>query len=50
MMNPEAVVWRDKLHRSRWWARVYEGGRCVWVKYGFRSAKKAMEAAQEVKK
>lgn len=44
MVNPLAVVWRDEVHRSRWWARVYRNGRCVWLQYGFKSARKAMNA------
>lgn len=42
----DAVVSRDKIHRSRWWAEVYKDGRCVWIQYGFRSARKAMEACE----
>jgi hypothetical protein len=42
----EAVVWRDSECRTRWWARTYRDGRCDWIQYGFRSARKAMNVAK----
>lgn len=48
MMNPQAVVWHDSVHKSRWWALVYNNGKGDWLQYGFRSAKKAQEAVDEI--
>jgi hypothetical protein len=48
MMNPEAVVWRDDVHRSKWWARIYKDGRCVWLMGGFKSSKKAQLAVDRI--
>ena len=40
-------VWRDDVHRSKFWVCVWKGGRVDWLKGGFKSSAKALKEAKE---
>lgn len=40
-------VWRDDIHKSKFWARIWMNGRVDWLQGGFASSRKAQNAAKE---